>query len=378
MKVLITGGPVYGKLDDVKLITNRFKGGLMADLADRLCVYPNIDITYLTTKDSKHPLLGKNTTVIYHDGFESYKNKVLELAPKMNAVILGAAIANLIPCETIKGKFPSHQYKEGDIIPINFKIAPRIINMVKQVAPYTKLFGFKLLSGAKKTELIEAANEIVLSSKAVTVFANDTSDLLTKYAITKEHSIIEMNIEQMVDYLYKCINDEYYKTIKAGDYYFNDITSYADKYYHYCKNYSSAFSICGEYMFGCVAVRINSISLSQEYNPFIISPRGKNNITDKKYCVINHVNHSTLEIESGDKLKASLNAPLIYEIFRQNKEVSVVVHLHEYIDDLEKSLPKYEYAIPGTKRDSLRYINSSFNIEYHGYYLIFDSNGNMI
>ena len=35
-KILITGGPVHGKLDDVKMITNRFKGGLIAKLADEL------------------------------------------------------------------------------------------------------------------------------------------------------------------------------------------------------------------------------------------------------------------------------------------------------------------------------------------------------
>ena len=32
MKILITGGPVHAKLDAVKIITNTFKGGLMAEL----------------------------------------------------------------------------------------------------------------------------------------------------------------------------------------------------------------------------------------------------------------------------------------------------------------------------------------------------------
>ena len=37
-------------------------------------------------------------TVLYHDGFHDYMKQVLEMAPTVpNAVILGAAVANLIP-----------------------------------------------------------------------------------------------------------------------------------------------------------------------------------------------------------------------------------------------------------------------------------------
>jgi phosphopantothenoylcysteine synthetase/decarboxylase len=32
MRILITGGPVHAYLDAVKIITNKFKGGLMAEL----------------------------------------------------------------------------------------------------------------------------------------------------------------------------------------------------------------------------------------------------------------------------------------------------------------------------------------------------------
>jgi phosphopantothenoylcysteine synthetase/decarboxylase len=94
MKILITGGPVHAKLDAVKIITNTFKGGLMADLADRLKMAdPNgIHITYLTSKGSKCPVAG-SPTILYHDGFHDYMKQVVELAPKYDAVILGAAVA---------------------------------------------------------------------------------------------------------------------------------------------------------------------------------------------------------------------------------------------------------------------------------------------
>ena len=35
-RILVTGGPVHAFLDDVKIITNSFKGGLMARLVTDL------------------------------------------------------------------------------------------------------------------------------------------------------------------------------------------------------------------------------------------------------------------------------------------------------------------------------------------------------
>src|SRR3990167_2937312 len=95
--------------------------------------------------------------VLEHKGFEDYCAKVLALAPTMDGVILGAAVANLIPAKPYVGKFPSHDYKPGDMIPIDFTIAPRVIDEVKRVAPQTHLFGYKLLSGVSHEELIRAA-----------------------------------------------------------------------------------------------------------------------------------------------------------------------------------------------------------------------------
>ena len=377
MKVLITGGPVYGKLDDVKLITNRFKGGLMAELANRLSDYIDIQIVYLTTKDSVIPKKLKPEDIYYHDGFESYKDIVLRMAPEMDAVILGAAIANLIPCETIKGKFPSHNYKEGDIIPINFKIAPRIINQVKQVAPRTKLFGFKLLSNAPHEELIEAAYDIVLGSKAVTVFANDTSNLAMKYAVTKEKSVIPMDMTSMTDYIFKCISDEYYQTkaltseLSGMDPAVNTCSPTYQRFHKYVEMYKEYFTTTNELMFGSISVKALERDREKWPDAFITTPRKKKALGD---CIsVIYTCHDYLEINTIDGVKASLNTPLIFEIFRRTS-AEVVVHLHE----MRPNLPIWEYAIPGTKRDAMRYITTSFNIQYHGCYLLFDKEGKLI
>ena len=128
-KILITGGPVHAYLDDVKIITNRFKGGLMVKLAGEFVKMAenlheekkvnrgddtaDVKVVYLCSKSAQQPwwdefLGGKDTPYIrciHHNGIDDYMDKVVSLAPQMDAVVLGAAVANLVPKNKIKGKF---------------------------------------------------------------------------------------------------------------------------------------------------------------------------------------------------------------------------------------------------------------------------------
>lgn len=356
MKILITGGPVHAHIDSVKIITNKFRGGLMAKLADQLS-NKNIEITYLTSKGSNIP---KNESIktIYHNGIYDYEQKVLELSPTMNGVVLGAAVANLIPNTPIQGKFPSHNYKEGDIIPIEFIIAPRIIDKVKKIAPNTKLFGFKLLDGVSFDELISAAYKILLEAKCTVVFANDVSDLSTKYMVTKERGYIPYNIDRIDDIIIQLINDEYYKTVHVGDPLPNDylvenfftglVSAYKDK-----------FHINPEgYVFGTIAVRSG--------NGFLTTGRGKNELDDRVY--VKDVDHKNNIVSVIGNKKATLNAPLLSSMFNQDSSIHSIVHYHGFLE----GKPNFSYAPAGTKRDANRNIEyiDSFNIEGHGCFIL--------
>ena len=71
--------------------------------------------------------------------------------------------------------------------------------------------------------------------------------------------------------------------------------------------------------------------------------------------------------------KATLNAPLLANIFR-NKKVKCIVHLHIF----DCKLPFYDYTFPVTQRDSLRNNKTSFNIKNHGVYYLFDKNEKLL
>jgi len=367
MKVLITGGAVHGNLDNVKIITNKFKGGLIAKLADELIKKEDVQIDYLTSTHSVRPN-NEKINVFYHDGFDDYMEYINKFAKDYDTIILGAAVANLIPVNPYQGKFPSHNYNEGDIVSIDFKIAPHIIDFVKDKNPTVNLFGFKLLSNVPHEELIRAAYKTVLNSKADAVFANDTNDLHKKYAVTKERSIIPLNTDNYVDFIYDAMKNQHYKTaiikgffkpVKEDAIHIEKFQQLKEKYIELIKATGSVDGL----LFGTIAKRINM-------NTFITTARGKNEMDDD--VIVNEVKGQNVCIY-GSK-KSTLNAPLLNHIFQTNPNVDYIVHYHFQ----NHNLPTFDYAFPGTVKDSLRDVNTSFNIRYHGAFLLYNNKGEQL
>lgn len=183
-----------------------------------------------------------------------------------------------------------------------------------------------------------------------------------KYVLTKEKSIFKIdNIER---FLCDANNDVYYRSIVGSEkkYLKQDL----DLYYEYIEKYKSQMlkKYGGKYLFGSVAVRTID-------NAFITTIRGKENL--KEFVVVNSVDEENHIVNVSDK-KATLNAPLLNYLFK-NEKVKVIVHInHEY----DGKLPNYEYAFPGTIRDSARNNSTSFNIKYHGMFLLIDEKGNLL
>lgn len=354
-KILVTGGPVNGRLDDVKIITNRFRGGLMQQLAEELGFRPQHEVTYLTSNSDP---VRAEFKYEHNKDIEEYQAKVLALSPGMDAVVLGAAVANLIPAKPFVGKFPSHNYKPGDIIPIDFTIAPRIIDMVKSVAPKAHLFGFKLLSHVSREELVSAAYEVLIHSKASAIFANDTTDLQNVIMVTKErgeHPIPRSDIAKTIE---EFINDKYYRT----DVWDKDVPA-SPEFNALLERFGKFFKTTPEgYVFGTIAWR----NPKDPQKGFHTTGRGKKEIDSHSYVI--NVNHARREVLSA-RSKPTLNAPLLHHLF-QNQNIDTILHFHKQIP----TLPVLDYAPSGTVRDSIRQgIDGSFNIRNHGCYLLIET-----
>lgn len=215
---------------------------------------------------------------------------------------------------------------------------------------------------------LSSLTEENIESAYLTLLANKYSFMILSnnhqnHILTKERSLIP--VENLEIFLKDREKDIYYRTIIQEKISSKNIEKPLTLFHHYLNQYRYSLNKLygGKYRFGCIAVRIDNDS-------FLTTIRGKKELDE--YTIVNSVD-SKNHIVSVSGKKATLNAPLLSHLFK-NKNINVVVHLHEFYPNL----PYYEYAFPGTELDSIRENTTSFQIRHHGVFLLFDKDGNLL
>lgn len=361
--ILISVGPIPGKLDSVKIITNKFKGGLAAMTAKELAKKrPSDKITVVKWNDTpfykpEEPEL-KNIEIVNVDDFFAYEKFILN--NKFDAYILAAAVANLIPKTPWEGKFPSHNYKEGDEINIPFIIANRVIAHVKEKFPRSTLIGYKLFDGTEE-ELIKAGWGLLVETKANAVFCNNPKTAKEKkICLMPDGAKIELGFEEHINFINRIIDLKWYKTEIIAD-----SKPKFEKQEEFIKILDKTAEKFPPYMFGCFACRAGE--------GFYTTTRGKKEIKNN-FAYVYRVDHKN-KIVFADK-KASLNAPLLDMIFSITQS-KIIVHAHKKID-----VEQLDYVFSGTNEEDELENNikrlhkegkNAFAIKFHGYYAWFNN-----
>lgn len=154
--ILITAGPTPGRIDNVRLMTNRFRGRLGINIADE---------AYMRGADVKL-LLGAagiqapdyiDTTIIRD--YNMYLATVMgELEQKHVEIgIFSAAVADYIPAEVREGKIPS----QGALKSIPLKETIKVIKEVRNRFNELFMVTFKYEEGISKERLEEIAMQRV-------------------------------------------------------------------------------------------------------------------------------------------------------------------------------------------------------------------------
>lgn len=377
MRVLVTAGCVYGRLDDNKLVGNRVRGlwaGLFATYLEGRGHEVTLLVADTMPKDEEIVGRGPKVKIIRHNGYDSYRAQCLELAPTVDAAVMAAAVVNWIPAAPIKGKMPTTGYREGDIIQIPFVLAPRVIQGMKARNPKLTLIGCKMLIGAPYEDLIEAAySGVLLPARCNVVVANDPqAGLKNKWLVYQDRTVQHFgdSFEAFYEALEAVILDQHYET--AHTLATNLALSFpaeAELFDRIVDSNRSRFvrPVAGRDMvFGAVAVKTAE--------GWLCSPREKGQQFSAKNAVL--VTKVIIEHPEGRRFvdvegltKATLNAPLLIR-FGEASQAAAVLHLHEQLPDV----PTLPYAPPGTVRDNERTIpikalTKGFNIEGHGFLL---------
>jgi len=347
-KVVISAGPIPGKLDSVKIVTNKFKGGLAIKTAEELSETYGFDVELVVWEGTKVDSKSDMKITRIGDIFEYYScMKDVEA----DAYILAAAVANLIPASPWEGKFPSHNYKVGEEFDIKFTIAPRIIDMIKKAHPRTTLIGYKLFDGTEE-ELIEAGWETLCNSKSNVVFCNHPKTAkLEKIALMTDGTRKKMSFDEHIEFIARVINLQWYSTRLEG----SPVSISSHIMNQILKQIGIKYP---PYIFGTVAIRNDK--------GFTTTARGKKVVGD--YCRVYSVNHEKREVVSSSK--ATLNAPFIEKLFALHPNVNCIVHGHRVVE-----APTFPYSFSGTMEEtSLADTivgNRIFNVDAHGYYALF-------
>lgn len=181
---LITAGPTYIAIDDVRVISNlaTAKTGIM--LANKLARLGAKVV--LICGPSEKSGLDKKVKVAGFRFFDELKNLFIKnlKTKKFDFLVHSAAVSDFRPRKVFDKKISSD--KNG--LKLELIRTEKLIDLAKKNAPKTFLVGFKYEPEAKKTFLIKEALGLIKKSKADLVVANTMiKDKYSAYLVSEEN-----------------------------------------------------------------------------------------------------------------------------------------------------------------------------------------------
>ena len=409
-RILITAGPVYGRLDDNKLVGNRTRGIWATRFAEFL-VETGHEVTLLVADTMDMTAVGHRGThpgqVVQHTGFWSYQEHCLELARTHDAAVMAAAVVNWIPAKPIEGKMSTTsisdlkqalgtqtfkiKVSEWDepvpgktVVNIPFVLAPRVIDEMRTENPKLTLIGCKMTIGTSHDDMIDATWKTLVGAKCHAVVANDMKNLKQKTVLYPDGAKFAFDAKGAADTFYRhleaIITDEHFHTEPCGPSWLTEKHEYQtahgifDRIVDKHRQWLMAKHDGTDHVFGAVAARIPG-----QEGGALCTPRVKTSrLTSMDAVDVAPIGHDDLEhrrtITVGGH-KATMNAPLLLRHLDKYPRAAGVLHLHEQLPNV----PTVPYAPPGTVRDNLREIPAPvYNIDGHGFIAAVDENGMII
>ena len=198
MKILITSGGTKIPIDRVRSITNMSRGTFGSRIADAF-FYKGLEafrsedkenaiekITFFTAKNGKLPTAQSLNDETYEDGyrpldiisystFDDYKSGIEDLLKKetYDIIVVAAAVSDYGVANYYNGKYRS---REDDMC-IKLVKLPKVLPIMRKLAPNATICGFKLLVDSAEDELLDAMKKQIVESDVDLVIGNDLRDI---------------------------------------------------------------------------------------------------------------------------------------------------------------------------------------------------------
>ena len=172
MKILITCGPTWMPIDDVRVISNQ-SSGEMGHLIAQSLLTQGAKVTLLegaVTDSWGEP----SVKVIKYRFFDELQKALkAELKKNYDCVIHAAAVSDFKLAKPLKGKINSAKSLTLKLIP-SFKL----IDGIKKISPRIFLVGFKLEPGLKNSNVAKETRGLFKSAHCDLVVANSSTDAI--------------------------------------------------------------------------------------------------------------------------------------------------------------------------------------------------------
>jgi len=166
-RILITCGPTWVAIDDVRVLSNRSTGELGRIVA-RKCKAAGAQVTVLEGPVAE-PLKDRSIKVLKFSFFEELAallNK--ELKQRYDVVIHAAAVSDFQPEQRFARKISSDKKR----LTLSFVRTPKLINRIKKMRPKALLIGFKLESDFDHVSVVKEAQKLFSAGRCDLVVAN--------------------------------------------------------------------------------------------------------------------------------------------------------------------------------------------------------------
>jgi phosphopantothenate-cysteine ligase len=202
MNVLVTSGGTQESIDAVRSITNTSTGALGSLIAECFDNEVGVDsVFYLAGPAAKLPAMGsgkiqlvpiintvsleselrallsthKIDVIIHAMAVSDFRvTKVTSLSRVVDALDMAGAFDNAVEFDR-SGKIGSNL--NGDKLLVVMEETPKIIAMLRTLAPSAVIVGFKLLNGVNEETLIDTAYALLKNNACNFVLANDAKNI---------------------------------------------------------------------------------------------------------------------------------------------------------------------------------------------------------
>ena len=195
-RILITAGPTWVPIDEVRVISNIASGETGILLAEKLLKY-GAGVTLVlgpvescSISGSTTPRIDKKIKLVRFKFFDQLRSRLKKelLSKNYDCIIHCAAVSDFRPLNPTKGKLASNKAHN-----LKLTVLPKIVNEIRKLRPAAKLVMFKLEAGISDIELIRRAREALLKAQADLIVANRITPSYKAFILNKNEILGRIN-----------------------------------------------------------------------------------------------------------------------------------------------------------------------------------------